>query len=307
MGSSGSKYKKSSKKSSAKVTEEVNKQVNGKVEKKVNEQVTEEVNNQVNGKVDEKVNEHINNCEEIHDSDNEKTDTKALKKAQNKGGNRKMNKGNKCKQRQQTKHHGSTHSIPPPSPETQIKAPVDSSADSGHLPSTDSVAAQSINSSEGSHELENALTEQMRTLEREKHDLTADLSTLNVCPIASEDDNLSADDLDASSVDDLDSIVHQERVTFDTPASPSKLSHLNKNRAPKQKKRPPARYSMLLGQDEADAALASSSSPSSATPEAQAPQEKIKKKRGSKEKKPKKKGKYNKKTDAKLDDSVVEV
>ncbi|XP_030832598.1 unconventional myosin-IXAa isoform X3 [Strongylocentrotus purpuratus] len=188
-----------------------------------------------------------------------------------------------------------------------IKAPVDSSADSGHLPSTDSVAAQSINSSEGSHELENALTEQMRTLEREKHDLTADLSTLNVCPIASEDDNLSADDLDASSVDDLDSIVHQERVTFDTPASPSKLSHLNKNRAPKQKKRPPARYSMLLGQDEADAALASSSSPSSATPEAQAPQEKIKKKRGSKEKKPKKKGKYNKKTDAKLDDSVVEV
>ena len=60
---------------------------------------------------------------------------------------------------------------------------------------------------------------------------------------------------------------------------------------------------MLLGQDEADAALASGSSP----PEAQAPQEKIKKKRGSKEKKPKKKGKYNKKTDAKLDDSVVEV
>lgn len=92
-------------------------------------------------------------------------------------------------------------------------------------------------------------------------------------------------------------------MTFDTPASPSKLSHLNKNRAPKQKKRPPARYSMLLGQDEAEAALASSSS----TPEAQAPQEKIKKKRGSKEKKPKKKGKYNKKTDAKLDDSVVEV
>lgn len=168
MGSSGSKYKKSSKKSSAKVTEEVNKQVNGNVEEKVNEQVTEEVNNQVNGKVEEKVNKDINNCEEIHESDNEKTDTKALKKAQNKGGNRKMNKGNKCKQRQQTKHHGSTHSIPPPSPETQIKAPVDSSADSGHPPSTDSVAAQSINSSEGSHELENALTEQMRTLEREK-------------------------------------------------------------------------------------------------------------------------------------------
>ncbi|XP_041464110.1 unconventional myosin-IXAa-like isoform X3 [Lytechinus variegatus] len=200
-----------------------------------------------------------------------------------------------------------------------IKVTVDPSADSGHPPSTGSVGAESINSSEGGHELENVLTEQIRTLERENslswmqqwRDLTADLSTLNVGPIASEDDNFSADDLDASSVDDLDSGIHHDRVSFDTAASPSKLSHLNKNRAPKQKKRPPARYSMLLGQDEVEAAPAPSSSAASESkekqPEAPPPQEKIKKKRGSKEKKQKKKGKYNKKTDAKLDDSVVEV
>ena len=138
-----------------------------------------------------------------------------------------------------------------------------------------------------------------------RRDLTADLSTLNVGPVGSEDENVSADDLDASSVDDLDTVPNPESVTFDLPASPSKLNHLNKNRAPKQKKRPPARYSMFVAQDE-ELTEAPAPAPEAAPQEVAPPAAQIKKKRGSKEKK-KKKGKYNKKADAKLDDSVVEV
>ncbi|XP_071506650.1 LOW QUALITY PROTEIN: unconventional myosin-IXb-like [Diadema antillarum] len=192
-----------------------------------------------------------------------------------------------------------------------VRITEDASSESAE-PAADDTTPHSVETSEGSQELESVLTEQIRTLEREKHDLTADLPTLNVGPVASEDDNYSTgDDLDTCSMDDLDSCVNEEAVTFDMPASPAKLNHLNKNRAPRQKKRPPARYSMLLGPDEAlpeggqEEVAAPAPNQPAAQPATEQP-EKIKKKRGSKEKK-KKKGKYNKKTDAKLDDSTVEV
>ncbi|KAJ8029411.1 Unconventional myosin-IXa [Holothuria leucospilota] len=100
-------------------------------------------------------------------------------------------------------------------------------------------------SSEGSQELEIALAEQIRTLEKEKQDLTANLQSLDLLLAGSEEDNYSVDELDNSSIDDLDSLSNsgETPVSFELPPSRSMLPHLNKDRAPRQQKRPPARYS----------------------------------------------------------------
>ncbi|XP_071794480.1 unconventional myosin-IXb-like isoform X1 [Asterias amurensis] len=98
---------------------------------------------------------------------------------------------------------------------------------------------------DGQNELEKVLKIRIQTLERERQDLTVNLVNLDLEPSASDDENYSTDGLDLSSCDELD----QESVSFDGHPSPSKLTHLNKNRAPKQEKRKPRKGHKTPGSD----------------------------------------------------------
>ncbi len=96
---------------------------------------------------------------------------------------------------------------------------------------------------DGQNELEKVLKIRIETLARERQDLTVNLVNLDLEPSASEDENYSTDGLDLSSCDELES------VSFDGHPSPSKLTHLNKNRAPKQEKRKPRKGHKTPGSD----------------------------------------------------------
>ncbi|XP_071844516.1 unconventional myosin-IXb-like isoform X6 [Apostichopus japonicus] len=102
---------------------------------------------------------------------------------------------------------------------------------------------RSMGTSEGSQEVENFWAEQVRTLEREKQDITAHLQSLDLTTAGSEEDNYSVDELDSISLEDVDPSLQAEApISFELPPSTTALPNLNKRRAPRQPKRLPARY-----------------------------------------------------------------
>ncbi|XP_022097384.1 unconventional myosin-IXa-like, partial [Acanthaster planci] len=101
--------------------------------------------------------------------------------------------------------------------------------------------------SDGHTELEEVLKDRIRTLEKEKQDLTVNLVTLDLGQSASEDENYSTDGLDLESCEEVER--DDGPVSFESQPSPSKLRHLNKNRAPKQEKRKPKKGHRTPGSD----------------------------------------------------------
>ncbi|XP_038073351.1 unconventional myosin-IXa-like isoform X2 [Patiria miniata] len=100
---------------------------------------------------------------------------------------------------------------------------------------------------DGQTELEEVLKHRIQTLEKERQDLTVNLVTLDLGQSASEDENYSTDGLDLDSGDEVER--DDNPVSFESQPSPSKLNHLNKNRAPKQEKRKPKKGHRTPGSD----------------------------------------------------------
>ncbi|XP_069137076.1 unconventional myosin-IXb-like isoform X9 [Argopecten irradians] len=114
------------------------------------------------------------------------------------------------------------------------------------------VSGASVTSSESidgiTHAEEMALRSHIRSIKKEKDNLTSNLPNLECRHLSSDDEVLSTDDMD-STYDTADDFEDQEEytLTFELPVSPpNQLKHMTKRRATLPAKRPPTRYTQAV-------------------------------------------------------------